>query len=239
MNKYILIVFILLVVVIGGFFIFKAIKNNQVAEVSPTPSATESATPEPTPTPTPTPTFTLIPDSVKKVTAEIVTAKGKIDLELYPKVAPMTVANFVNLASSGFYNGTKFHRVVADFVIQGGDPLSKTNDPNVGTGGPGYAFPDEINAKSLGLDTNTISQLEAQGYAYSDTLQSMSMKVGVIAMANSGPNTNGSQFFIVTTKDQPQLDGKHTVFGKVTKGMDIVKKIAQGDVISKISVTIK
>jgi len=222
---------------VGGFFIYKSINKNDVALESPSPTPTETETPEPTPTPVPTPTFTLMPEAVKTVTATISTAKGNIVLELYPKVAPKTVANFVTLASSGFYNGTKFHRVVADFVVQGGDPLSKTDDPKVGTGGPGYYFEDEINAKVLGLTDEQIAELEGIGYRYSSTLQSMPVKVGVIAMANAGPNTNGSQFFIVTTKDQPSLNGKHTVFGKVTKGMDVVKKIAQGDIVTKITIS--
>jgi peptidyl-prolyl cis-trans isomerase B (cyclophilin B) len=235
MNKFIITICIIFVVAVGGFFIYKSVNKDNVALESSSPTPTQS--PEATPTPTPTPTFTMIPDTVKTVTATITTAKGNIVLELYPKVAPKTVANFVTLASAGFYDGTKFHRVVADFVIQGGDPLSKTDDPSVGTGGPGYKFEDEINPKILGLTDVQIANLESQDYQYSSTLESMPVKVGVIAMANSGPNTNGSQFFIVTTKDQPSLNGKHTVFGKVTKGMDIVKKIAQGDIVTKITIS--
>lgn len=164
----------------------------------------------------------------------IKTDRGDISLELYPKVAPKTVDNFVKLAKSGFYYQTKFHRVVAGFVIQGGDPLSKTDDPRVGAGGPGYTFEDEINPRSLGLSDNEIAQLEAQGYIYDYTLESMPMDVGAFAMANSGPDTNGSQFFIVTHNPQLYLNGKHTVFGKVVEGMDVARAVEQGDVINGI-----
>lgn len=132
--------------------------------------------------------------------AIIETNYGKIKLELFTKDAPKTVANFLKLAQSGFYDGTKFHRVIKNFMIQGGDPNSKDDDPsNDGYGGPGYTFEDEINSHKLVR--------------------------GVLAMANSGPNTNGSQFFIVTTESTPWLDGKHTAFGKVIAGMDVVDKI--------------
>lgn len=125
---------------------------------------------------------------------------GDITLELFPKDAPVTVANFVKLSRAGFYNGTRFHRVIKDFMIQGGDPNSKDDDwSNDGTGGPGYTFKDEINSHKIVR--------------------------GVIAMANAGPATNGSQFFIVTASATPWLDGKHTVFGRVTAGMDVVDKI--------------
>lgn len=130
------------------------------------------------------------------------TTLGDITLELYTAKAPNTVANFVKLAKSGFYNGTLFHRVIKDFMIQGGDPLTKSEPKNWsvhGTGGPGYAFADEIN--------------------------DIKLESGVLAMANSGPNTNGSQFFIVTAKATPWLDGKHTTFGRVTNGMSVVHAI--------------
>lgn len=128
------------------------------------------------------------------------TSYGEITLELFPDKAPETVANFVKLANSGFYNGTKFHRVIKDFMIQGGDPNSRNADWSThGTGGPGYSFRDEFN--------------------------NVKLVAGVLAMANSGPNTNGSQFFIVTAPETPWLDGKHTAFGKVTTGMEIVRKI--------------
>jgi cyclophilin family peptidyl-prolyl cis-trans isomerase len=125
---------------------------------------------------------------------------GDIKLEFYATASPLTVNNFLNLAKDGFYNGTKFHRVIKDFMIQGGDPLSKDDNwDDDGTGGPGYKFQDEINDKKLVR--------------------------GSLAMANSGPNTNGSQFFIVTKEATPWLDGKHTNFGSVVSGMDIVDKI--------------
>ena len=133
-------------------------------------------------------------------TVELHTNMGVLTLELYPQDAPKTVTNFINLAKSGFYNGTKFHRVIKDFMIQGGDPNSKDADwSNDGQGGPGYQFADEFNAHKLVR--------------------------GTLAMANAGPNTNGSQFFIVTALSTPWLDGKHTAFGKVIKGMEVVDKI--------------
>lgn len=140
--------------------------------------------------------------SYSKVTDTVTlkTNKGDITLKLFNEKAPRTVANFVKLASDGFYDGTKFHRVIKDFMIQGGDPSSKgDNEALYGTGGPGYTFADEINDEKLVR--------------------------GVLAMANAGPNTNGSQFFIVTAQATPWLDGAHTAFGKVTKGMDVVEMI--------------
>jgi len=115
--------------------------------------------------------------------------------------------------------------------------LSADDVDGVGSGGPEYAFADEINPKAQGLTDEQIAALEAQGYKYDFNLQSLPVTVGVIAMANSGPNTNGSQFFIVTTQDQPHLNGKHTIFGKVVKGMDVVTKIKQNDMISKITIS--
>ena len=165
----------------------------------------------------------------------IETSRGNIKLELFTSDAPKTVENFVKLASENFYDGTKFHRVISNFMIQGGDPLSKDDDPsNDGTGGPGYKFEDEMNPISLGLSEATIKKYEAGGYEYDYNLSSHKMEVGVLAMANSGPNTNGSQFFIVTESSQPHLDGKHTVFGKVFEGMDIVRSIEQGDVMNRV-----
>ena len=131
--------------------------------------------------------------------ATIKTNMGDITVEFYPE-SPKTVANFVKLALAGFYKGVKFHRVMKDFMIQGGDPNSKDDDwSNDGRGGPGYTFADEINQHKLVR--------------------------GSLAMANAGPNTNGSQFFIVTTEATPWLDGKHTNFGQVTGGLDVVQKI--------------
>src|SRR5881628_1337085 len=122
------------------------------------------------------------------------TNHGAIGIELYDDVAPKTVDNFVKLANDGFYDGVVFHRVIPDFMIQGGDPTG------TGKGGPGYQFEDEFNHHKV--------------------------ERGALAMANAGPNTNGSQFFIVTADACPWLDGKHTVFGKVTSGMDVVDKIS-------------
>jgi peptidyl-prolyl cis-trans isomerase B (cyclophilin B) len=131
------------------------------------------------------------------------TNQGDIKLEFFGDKAPKTVENFIKLASEGFYDGTRFHRVIKDFMIQGGDPLSKdlANKMMWGTGGPGYQFADEFG-------------------------EGLSNVSGTISMANAGPNTNGSQFFI-NTADNTFLDGKHTVFGKVIEGMDIVSKIEQ------------
>ncbi|MDO5580674.1 MAG: peptidylprolyl isomerase [Planctomycetia bacterium] len=140
--------------------------------------------------------------------ATIETDKGTITLQLFADKTPKTVANFEKLANSGFYNGLKFHRVIKDFMIQGGCPLG------TGTGGPGYQFEDEFDP-SLRHDGP-----------------------GTLSMANAGPNTNGSQFFI-THVPCPWLDGKHTVFGKVLKGQDIVDSIAQGDKMIKVSVVDK
>jgi cyclophilin family peptidyl-prolyl cis-trans isomerase len=134
--------------------------------------------------------------------AVIKTTLGNISVKFYATDSPFTVNNFMNLAQAGFYDGTKFHRVIKDFMIQGGDPLSKGTDISVyGTGGPNYRFKDEFNDHKLVL--------------------------GSLAMANSGPNTNGSQFFIVTAEETPWLDGHHTNFGEVIKGLDIVQKIGQ------------
>ena len=218
-----ILIFIVLVVALGGYFMFSNGGDKFDPSASLTPSVSSEATNAVTP----------LPNTVK---VKMETARGNVELELYPEVAPKTVANFVKLAESGFYDGTKFHRVIDDFMIQGGDPLSRTDDPRVGTGGPGYQFEDEINLKSLGAPDELIAQYEAQGYVYNNTLQSLPVDPGYIAMANAGPNTNGSQFFIVTTKPQQHLYGKHAVFGKVVKGMDVVLSIKQGDVIKQVLV---
>jgi peptidyl-prolyl cis-trans isomerase B (cyclophilin B) len=133
------------------------------------------------------------------------TSSGPIEATLFASKVPITTSNFLNLAKRGFYNGVTFHRVIKDFMIQGGDPTG------TGRGGPGYRFPDEID-KSL-----------------------KHSKPGMFSMANAGPNTNGSQFFI-THVPTPHLDGKHAVFGEVTSGQDIVDKIKQGDTIDSIEI---
>ena len=162
----------------------------------------------------------------KTTTIVLETNYGNIEMALLIDKAPKTVDNFLNLAKSGFYENTKFHRVIKGFMIQGGDPYTKGTDKSIyGTGGPGYTFKDEINPKSLGLSDSAIQKLESEGYSYDSSLQSVPLVRGTIAMANSGPNTNGSQFFIITKQDTSWLYGRHTGFGKVVSGMDIVDKI--------------
>lgn len=181
--------------------------------------------------------FSRITKEENIVRAIIETEKGEIMLELYKEVAPKTVDNFTKLTQDGFYNGIAFHRVIPDFIIQGGDPLSKDDDPsNDGAGGPGYAFVDEINPKSFNLSETEIKALENEGYIFNSNLESMPHDPGVISMANSGPNTNGSQFFIVIKQPQPHLNGRHTVFGKVIEGMDVVQRIEQGDIMESVRI---
>ena len=138
------------------------------------------------------------------LTATFDTDRGPIKVELKPEQAPLTVANFVNLARRGFYDGLNFHRVIDDFMVQGGCPQG------TGTGGPGYKFEDEAR-------------------------NGLTHERGVLSMANAGPNTNGSQFFI-THVATPWLDGKHTVFGKVVEGLEAVDKVEQGDHIRKVTI---
>ena len=217
----------------AGYEIFGGQKDNAPAtSVSASPSASAQPSNLFGATPTPPSNNFVLPDKYKqKAMATIETERGIIKLELLPAAAPKTVANFINLSEQGFYDGLKFHRVVPGFVIQGGDPQG------TGSGGPGYNFEDEINPWSLGLSDEAIKQYEAQGYRYDKNLTSYKMEAGVLAMANAGPNTNGSQFFIVTDAPQPHLDGKHTVFGRVVAGLDVVKKIQQGDIMKKITIS--
>ena len=143
---------------------------------------------------------TIKPANIQYSSAILHTTLGDITIKFYFQDAPKTVANFIKLASSNFYDKTTFHRVIKGFMIQGGDPNSKDSDKsNDGQGGPGYTFQDEFNSHKL--------------------------VKGSLAMANSGPNTNGSQFFIVTAPETAWLDGKHTNFGEVTSGLEIVEKI--------------
>jgi peptidyl-prolyl cis-trans isomerase B (cyclophilin B) len=144
-------------------------------------------------------------DPSKTFVATFKTSRGTIVVDLFPDAAPNTVNNFVFLAREGFYNGTKFHRVIPDFMIQGGDP------EGTGRGGPGYKFKDEFSAKSR------------------------KHQVGSLSMANAGPNTNGSQFFI-THIATDWLDGKHTVFGQVKSGQDVVNATAQGDTLESVTI---
>ena len=145
-------------------------------------------------------------DPAKSYTVNMETNKGTIMIALYPKYAPVTVNNFTFLANDGYYDGVVFHRVISNFMIQGGDPTG------TGRGGPGYKFQDEFNGNPLRHDGP-----------------------GVLSMANAGPGTNGSQFFI-THSAQPHLDNRHTVFGKVTSGQDVVNAIRQGDVMTKVTI---
>jgi peptidyl-prolyl cis-trans isomerase B (cyclophilin B) len=162
--------------------------------------------PEPSPAPEPK-TYSAPPpmtiDTSKQYTATIETEKGDLVLELFASDVPKTVNNFVFLAGDGFYNGTIFHRVIPDFMAQGGDPTG------TGTGTPGYSFADEFTEHTH--------------------------ITGALSMANSGPNTNGCQFFITYTP-QPHLDGKHTVFGQLIEGTDVLEKIEQGDTIIRITI---
>jgi len=145
------------------------------------------------------------PAAIKDIRVIVKTTKGDIEGTLFASKVPMTAENFLNLAKRGYYNGIAFHRVIPDFMIQGGDPTG------TGAGSPGYRFADEFDASLK------------------------HSKPGIFSMANAGPATNGSQFFI-THVPTPHLDGKHSVFGEVTKGQDVVNKIAQGDKIEKIQV---
>ncbi len=194
----------LLVVLLGGYWLFakggapspivETLPYGESTPVVPNTQPQETLT-EGAPIETPQ-------DTDKNVmNATLHTNKGDITIELFGNVTPNTVTNFVKLARDGFYNGTKFHRVIKDFMIQGGDPLSKDDAQMArwGTGGPGYTFADEITTQNKNV-------------------------AGTISMANAGPNTNGSQFFI-NTKDNGFLDPKHTVFGKVTEGLDVVMAI--------------
>ena len=142
-----------------------------------------------------------------KMKVKIITAKGNVNINLLPDKSPVTVANFVNLAKKGYYDGLKFHRVIDNFMAQGGDPTG------TGAGGPGYRFEDEVN----------------NGLNFS--------KAGKLAMANAGPGTNGSQFFITTVPTE-WLNGNHTIFGEVVSeaDLDVVKKLSNGDVMTKVVV---
>ncbi len=152
------------------------------------------------------PPLTINPDA--SYTATFKTAKGDVVVELFAKQVPNTVNNFVFLAREGFYDNITFHRVIPDFMAQGGDP------EGTGRGGPGYQFADEFDA-SLRHD-----------------------KPGILSMANAGPNTNGSQFFI-THVPTPHLDGKHSVFGQTLEGMDVVLSLTNGDALTTIEITEK
>ncbi len=149
-------------------------------------------------------------------TATFETNKGTIVADLFDKEAPLAVANFEKLANSGFYDGVKFHRVIPDFVVQGGDPLSKElpeGHPRIGTGGPGWTI-----------------KCETQGNPHKHS-------VGALSMAHAGKDTGGSQFFMVLSEANTRhLNGVHTVFGQITQGLDVMKTIEKNDVMTKVSV---
>ncbi len=149
------------------------------------------------------PPMTIDPEKTYSVTFD--TSRGKIVCDLFAADAPMTVNNFIFLAQEKFYDGTKFHRVIADFMIQGGDPTG------TGRGGPGYSFADEVRNNPR------------------------KHKVGSLSMANAGPDTNGSQFFITHVVTN-WLDGKHTVFGQVRSGQDVVNSVQQGDILNSVTI---
>lgn len=218
MNK---VAFIIIgILVIATIFVVILSRTNSknplsaLGDTTPTPVNVNNDTIKPeqnSKTITPMPTFS--PDKIISATqASIITPKGEIDIELYPKDAPKTVENFATLAKNGYYNGLTFHRVVSGFVIQGGDP---NGDGSGGTSIFGPTFEDELNP-------NTPSY--KAGYLE-----------GVVAMANRGPNTNGSQFFIMLA-DNTSLPHAYTIFGKVTKGMDVVKQIQVGDKMTSVTV---
>ena len=220
MGKFIIVVMIIAVVIFGGISLYNyfnrtAVTNNYGSQLN------QATTPAPTSTVqtiTQAPQLTadwiatLSAHPVSSTAATIKTAKGDINVVLYPQDAPKTVENFATLAKYGYYNNLTFHRVEAGFVIQGGDPNGN------GTGGIsifGPTFEDELNASTSSYKAGYIE--------------------GVLAMANSGPNTNGSQFFIMLA-DNLSLPKNYTIFGKVTSGMDVVRKIAIGDKIYTIAV---
>ena len=186
MNKFYIFSILVILILVGGYFLF-------------TPDAGEEFREEKEEAVSGVDNIISSPDT--NMMAIMQTNFGKIELELFSSDAPQTVENFVKLVKEGFYDGTKFHRVIKDFMIQGGDPFTKDDSlkDRWGSGGPGYTFADEIH-----LNNHNI--------------------IGTISMANAGPNTNGSQFFI-NTNDNNFLDAQHTVFGKVINGLDVVRKI--------------
>lgn len=193
----------------------------------------------------------------QNASATIETDKGNITFKLFPSETPRTAENFIRLAESGYYDGLSFHRVIDGFMAQGGDPTG------TGSGGEsifGESFEDEINADSLGLNDVTVGEagfllrrlyspdqledyasrpvkdlyVEVDGYNYRTDISSRPVALGTVAMANTGANTNGSQFFIVTDEDQPHLDGKHTVFAEVTAGLEVARQLEQGDTMNRV-----
>lgn len=192
------------VIIIGSVLWASGVKKPPVQTPSTPPTLTEKAT---STTATTTPPTLTVTSAKPMTTGTITTNKGIITVELFTEQAPKTVENFSTLAQQGFYNGTRFHRVIKSFMIQGGDPLSRdlASQGRWGQGGPGRTFADEINQNS---------PLYKTGY-----------QRGILAMANSGPNTNGSQFFIMH-QDYP-LPPNYTIFGKVVTGLEVVDAIAE------------
>lgn len=192
-----IVAFVIVAAVAGFVFMKKSTQDTVAAPQGADAPETAAKTPE-----EPRPETAAQKASTPVTGAIIKTNFGDIEVAFFRDQAPKTVLNFQKLAETGFYANTKFHRVIKDFMIQGGDPLSKDDKEMAqwGTGGPGYTFADEINAQKIVR--------------------------GVLAMANAGTNTNGSQFFIVTAEATPWLDGRHTVFGRVVRGMDVVDKIS-------------
>ncbi len=186
-----------------GFFLYRGVmKTGTTDSYAPDATSTNQTNTMASATPISKEPVSPLAKKTSAVNVTLQTTMGDIVIQLFPDKAPKTVENFISLAKSGFYNGTKFHRVIKDFMIQGGDPNSKGDDTSkYGMGGPGYSFADEIN----------------------DVL----LTHGILAMANAGPNTNGSQFFIVTAQATPWLDGHHTAFGKVIQGLDVVDAIGK------------
>lgn len=171
----------------------------------------------------------------KDYMARIYTNRGVIEVDLYEENAPLTVNNFVFLAQVGYYDGVEFHRVVNDFLIQSGSRLTLDDDPgNDGLGGPGYTFKDEINWSSLNLSSEQIVALQDSGFSNDTGVTSRRLEKYSLAMANAGPDTNGSQFFIVTANNSDsrlaQLQGRHTVFGTVVGGANVVETIDSAQV---------
>lgn len=222
MNRRLITVFVVLVVFVVAALLIGGCGVSEKDDNAQSKSSTPASPPVPQSSPSaaqvgpdgkPVKTLADFPDGQDgaSVDAVIKTDKGNIVLRFFPDAAPVTVASFLHLARTGFYNGTAFHRVVPGFVIQGGDPLSKEpGNPNVGTGGPGYNLPAEFSSRPH--------------------------KTGTLSMARSqSPSSGGSQFYICLA-DQPSLDGQYTVFGEVVSGMDVVNQIAQGDVMREVTI---
>ena len=187
MNKFYILSILVILILVGAYFLFTQDTREEFTEEKKEGAVSSEDN--------------IVTSPNTNMIAIMQTNLGEIKLELFSSDAPKTVENFVNLVKEGFYDGTKFHRVIKDFMIQGGDPFTKDNSlkDRWGSGGPGYAFADEIH-----LNNHNV--------------------IGTISMANAGSNTNGSQFFI-NTNDNNFLDAKHTVFGKVIDGLNVVRKI--------------